>query len=190
MQLTTPSMLERIAAAQDALKSEGKTMLANFLGEVSEALAADWPIARVDVADGKVLKCELYAPALPDGTFELYPAPEVASNADLSSVRIGDLLARLTPAAAVREAYKMGRADAAPSANEHFSKLHAARFDDASANLVGLLLWSLWHHQGASSPVGQPIRRALKLDEHEHLTPEQVATARATVRAFGFDPEY
>ncbi len=46
-------------------------------------------------------------------------------------------------------------------------------------HLRGLLLWVLWHHQGASSTIGQPLRRALGLDQFDHLTPEQVETAKA-----------
>lgn len=43
----------------------------------------------------------------------------------------------------------------------------------------GLLLWALYHHQGGSSPVGQPIRRALDMGAHDELTPEQVTAATA-----------
>ena len=40
------------------------------------------------------------------------------------------------------------------------------------------LLWVLWHHQGASSPIGQPIRFALGMGQHERLTDAQVAQAK------------
>ena len=40
--------------------------------------------------------------------------------------------------------------------------------------LRGCLLWLLWGHQGGSSPVGQPIRRALGIDAHASMTPEQI----------------
>ncbi len=40
------------------------------------------------------------------------------------------------------------------------------------------LLWVLWHHQGGSSPVGQPIRYALGMDSHEHLSKHQVQEAK------------
>lgn len=40
------------------------------------------------------------------------------------------------------------------------------------------LLFALWHHQGASSPVGQPIRAMLGIGEHEHLDQEQLTAAR------------
>lgn len=40
------------------------------------------------------------------------------------------------------------------------------------------LLWVLWHHQGGSSPVGQPIRFALGMGQHEHLNDWQVAEAK------------
>lgn len=40
------------------------------------------------------------------------------------------------------------------------------------------LLWVLWHHQGGSSPVGQPIRFALGMGAHEPLNEQQVQEAR------------
>ena len=40
------------------------------------------------------------------------------------------------------------------------------------------LLWVLWHHQGGSSPVGQPIRYALGMSAHEPLSEQQVQEAR------------
>jgi len=40
------------------------------------------------------------------------------------------------------------------------------------------LLWVLWHHQGGSSKVGQPIRFALGMGAHDHLTEDQVAEAK------------
>lgn len=40
------------------------------------------------------------------------------------------------------------------------------------------LLWVLWHHQGASSKVGQPIRFALGMGQHEHLNHHQVTEAK------------
>lgn len=41
------------------------------------------------------------------------------------------------------------------------------------------LLWTLYHHQGGSSQIGQPIRRLLGLGPHERLTDEQVQQAKA-----------
>ena len=41
------------------------------------------------------------------------------------------------------------------------------------------LLWLLWHHQGGSSPVGQPIRQILGMDTHERMSNEQLAVAKA-----------
>ena len=40
------------------------------------------------------------------------------------------------------------------------------------------LLWTLWHKQGGSSPIGQPIRRVLGIRQFEALTPEQVECAK------------
>lgn len=41
------------------------------------------------------------------------------------------------------------------------------------------LLWALYHTQGGSSPVGQPIRRLLGIGQHDRLTDEQLALAKA-----------
>lgn len=40
------------------------------------------------------------------------------------------------------------------------------------------LLWVLWHHQGSSSKVGQPIRYALGMGQHEHLNDHQLSEAK------------
>lgn len=41
------------------------------------------------------------------------------------------------------------------------------------------LLWSLYHHQGGSSHIGQPIRKLLGIGQHDRLTDEQLAQAKA-----------
>lgn len=43
----------------------------------------------------------------------------------------------------------------------------------------GALLWTLYHHQGGSSPIGQPIRALLGIGEHDRLTPDQIQEAKA-----------
>ena len=40
------------------------------------------------------------------------------------------------------------------------------------------LAWVLYHHQGGSSPVGQPIRFALGMGAHEPLTDSLIAEAK------------
>lgn len=40
------------------------------------------------------------------------------------------------------------------------------------------LLWVLWHHQGANSQVGQPIRALLGIPRHARLNPGQIAAAK------------
>jgi len=45
-------------------------------------------------------------------------------------------------------------------------------------HLRGLLLWTLYHHQGGHSEVGQPIRRALGIGQYDHMTPEQIEAAK------------
>ena len=47
-----------------------------------------------------------------------------------------------------------------------------------SRDSVAVLLWLLWHHQGGSSDIGQPIRAMLGMGQHDHLTDAQVAEAR------------
>ena len=48
----------------------------------------------------------------------------------------------------------------------------------AGCSEVAALLWVLWHHQGASSDVGQAIRHALGMSQHQRMSPEQVASVR------------
>ncbi len=52
------------------------------------------------------------------------------------------------------------------------------RLREVLDDLHGILLWALYHHQDGSSPVGQPIRRALGIGEHDHMTPEQIELAK------------
>ena len=40
------------------------------------------------------------------------------------------------------------------------------------------LLWVLWHHQGGSSPIGQPLRRFLGLGPHDRMNPAWVQLAQ------------
>lgn len=40
------------------------------------------------------------------------------------------------------------------------------------------LLWTLWHHQGGSSHIGQPIRKLLGIGQHDQMTDEQLAQAK------------
>ena len=53
------------------------------------------------------------------------------------------------------------------------------------------IAWVLWHHQGGSSPVGQPLRFALGMGQHDRMTDQQIAEAKrfaawagATTEAF------
>jgi hypothetical protein len=41
------------------------------------------------------------------------------------------------------------------------------------------LLWTLWHHQGGSSHIGQPIRKLLGIGQHDRMTDEQIEIAKA-----------
>ncbi|WP_414490759.1 hypothetical protein [Stenotrophomonas maltophilia] len=40
------------------------------------------------------------------------------------------------------------------------------------------IAWVLWHHQGGSSPVGQPLRFALGMGQHDRMTDHQLAEAK------------
>jgi hypothetical protein len=57
---------------------------------------------------------------------------------------------------------------------------------DHRNSAIAPLLWVLYHHQGGSSPVGQPIRTYLGMGEHERLTPQQIRAARSWADSAGF----
>lgn len=40
------------------------------------------------------------------------------------------------------------------------------------------IAWVLWHHRGGSSPVGQPLRFALGMGQHDRMTDHQIAEAK------------
>ena len=46
-------------------------------------------------------------------------------------------------------------------------------------NMESALLWTLYHHQGGSSPVGQPIRKLLGIGQHDRMTEEQISQAKS-----------
>lgn len=46
-------------------------------------------------------------------------------------------------------------------------------------NAEAALLWTLYHHQGGSSPIGQPIRKLLGIGQHDRLTDEQLTQAKS-----------
>ena len=50
------------------------------------------------------------------------------------------------------------------------------------------LLWVLWHHQGGSSKVGQPLRFALGMGAHDRLSDSQVEEARRWGELHATDP--
>lgn len=43
----------------------------------------------------------------------------------------------------------------------------------------GLLLWTLYHHQGGSSTIGQSIRAALNIGEHDKISKKQIQDAKS-----------
>jgi hypothetical protein len=40
------------------------------------------------------------------------------------------------------------------------------------------LCFALWHHQGGSSTIGQPIRKMLDLGPHDHMDKDEIAGAK------------
>lgn len=55
---------------------------------------------------------------------------------------------------------------------------HDSKQPVTSREIRAMLLNVLWHHQGGSSLIGQPIRAMLGIGEHAHLNAEEVAEAR------------
>lgn len=50
-------------------------------------------------------------------------------------------------------------------------------------NAEAALLWVLYHHQGGSSNIGQPIRKLLGIGQFDRLTDEEIANAKAFYEA-------
>lgn len=61
---------------------------------------------------------------------------------------------------------------------EPFQQTRASDLSTISKDVQDALLFALWHHQGGSSPVGQPIRAMLGIGQHDHMTDEEVAAAK------------
>jgi hypothetical protein len=59
------------------------------------------------------------------------------------------------------------------SLDEYLERLHS----DLN-KMRGLLLWSLYHHQGSSSEVGQPIRKYLHIGSNAAMTSVQLYEAK------------
>ena len=53
----------------------------------------------------------------------------------------------------------------------------------------GLLLWTLYHHQGGSSTIGQPIRRLLGIGQYERMTAEQIKEGQIAAGVWCASPE-
>ncbi|WP_321289290.1 hypothetical protein [Alcaligenes phenolicus] len=65
----------------------------------------------------------------------------------------------------------------------------AMPFGPISEDVRAALLFALWHHQGGSSGVGQPIRFMLGMGQHERMTPDQCDIARRVQSALSVSPE-
>ncbi|MGL0786586.1 hypothetical protein [Xanthomonas translucens] len=51
------------------------------------------------------------------------------------------------------------------------------------------IAWVLWHHQGGSSAVGQPLRYALGMGDHEPLNDQRIAEAKRYASLVGAKTE-
>jgi len=51
------------------------------------------------------------------------------------------------------------------------------------------IAWVLWHHQGGSSPVGQPLRFSLGMGQHDRMTDHQIAEAKRFAQWAGASTE-
>lgn len=56
---------------------------------------------------------------------------------------------------------------------------HTIELHPKLQQMESALLWALYHAQGGSSPVGQPIRKLLGIGQHDRLSDEQLAAAKA-----------
>ena len=52
------------------------------------------------------------------------------------------------------------------------------RLNGEIQEMRGLLLWALYHHQGGSSEVGQPIRKFLHIGPHSRMSDAQIKEAK------------
>ncbi len=50
-------------------------------------------------------------------------------------------------------------------------------------DVYAAICFALWHHQGGSSPVGQPLRPMLGLGQHDYMTPDQLEAAKRLAKA-------
>ena len=88
-----------------------------------------------------------------------------------------------------REVFEAGRQAASDELRKErdalaakLAELEGKVSDDISPeftdNARSALMWVLWHHQGGSSPVGQPIRYALGMGRHDPMNEIQVQEAK------------
>lgn len=54
----------------------------------------------------------------------------------------------------------------------------ATQQQPTSPDVRDALLFCLWHHQGGSSKIGQPIRYALGIGQHDYMNKEQLEAAK------------
>ncbi len=68
------------------------------------------------------------------------------------------------------------------------STVQPSQQQPTSPDVQAALLFALWHHQGGSSKIGQPIRAALGIGVHDHLSPEQLDIAKRVQSAIAVQP--
>ena len=116
---------------------------------------------------------------------ELLDAAGYALAAKQEALRQGDeALAdtqRTIIEAAERRGYERGKQDALRQSGEAVEM--SPEFTDFAR---GAIAWVLYHHQGGSSPVGQPLRVALGMGEHDRLGDELIAHAKLCAAWFGW----
>ena len=112
-----------------------------------------------------------------------HPAPDTRDAALAAVDRVRDEIAG-TDSECRSLSAMVARLDAVLGHIEAAVPAAAADADPPPAALVmspsvrAALVYALWHHQGASSRIGRPIRGLLGIGEHERMTDDQVQQAR------------
>lgn len=68
--------------------------------------------------------------------------------------------------------------DAALAARQPGAQDPVEMSPDFTDSARGAIAWVLWHHQGGSSPIGQPLRHALGMGSDQRLSQSQIEEAK------------
>lgn len=71
-----------------------------------------------------------------------------------------------------------------PTIKESLTVESRSEVDGMSRNSRAMLLNVLWHHQGGSSPIGQPLRKLFGLGQHDRMTDDQIEEAKRIAAIF------